>query len=90
MNASLPYLSHRWFAPSLVILAGLLGPWMGTDSTATWVVGGLLFLLLGLPAPWTASRTTTRWARTPAGAVAVHGSLPVGAWGVCAALCGGA
>ena len=49
MNASLPYLSHRWFAPSLMILAGLLGPWMGTDSTATWVVGGLLFLLLGLP-----------------------------------------
>lgn len=49
MNASLPYLSHRWFAPSLLILAGLLGPWMPSESMVTWVVGGVLFLLLGLP-----------------------------------------
>ena len=49
MNAALPYLSHRWFAPSIVILAGVLGPWMTTHSVWTWAVSGLLFIALGLP-----------------------------------------
>ena len=49
MNAALPYLSHRWFAPSLVVLCAVLGPWMSTDSTLTWMLAGLLFVALGLP-----------------------------------------
>lgn len=49
MNAALPYLSHRWFAPSLVVLCAVLGPWMSTDSTLTWLLAGLLFVALGLP-----------------------------------------
>ena len=49
MNAALPYLSHRWFAPSLVVLCAVLGPWMSTDAALTWVLSGTLFLALGLP-----------------------------------------
>ena len=49
MNAALPYLSHRWFAPSLVVLCAVLGPWMSTDSSLTWLLAGLLFVGLGLP-----------------------------------------
>ena len=49
MNAALPYLSHRWFAPSLVVLCTVLGPWMPTDSPLTWLLAGLLFVALGLP-----------------------------------------
>ena len=49
MNAALPYLSHRWFAPSLVVLCAVLGPWMPTDSSLTWLLAGLLFVALGLP-----------------------------------------
>lgn len=49
MNAALPYLSHRWFAPSLVVLCAVLGPWMSTDSSFTWLLAGLLFVALGLP-----------------------------------------
>ena len=49
MNAALPYLSHRWFAPSLVVLCAVLGPWMSTDSSLTWLLAGLLFVALGLP-----------------------------------------
>ena len=49
MNAALPYLSHRWFAPSLVVLCAVLGPWMPTDSPLTWLLAGLLFVALGLP-----------------------------------------
>lgn len=49
MNAALPYLSHRWFAPSLVVLCAVLGPWMSTDSPLTWLLAGLLFVSLGLP-----------------------------------------
>ena len=49
MNAALPYLSHRWFAPSLVVLCAVLGPWMSTDSSLTWLLAGLLFVAMGLP-----------------------------------------
>ncbi|MEC7693748.1 MAG: beta-carotene 15,15'-dioxygenase, Brp/Blh family [Bacteroidota bacterium] len=49
MNAALTYLSHPWFAPSLVVLCAVLGPWMSTDSTSTWLLAGLLFVALGLP-----------------------------------------
>lgn len=49
MNAALPYLSHRWFAPSLVVLCAVLGPWMHTDSAWTWGISILLFVTLGLP-----------------------------------------
>ena len=49
MNAALPYLSHRWFAPSLVVLCAVLGPWMPTDSPLTWGLAALLFVALGLP-----------------------------------------
>lgn len=49
MNAALPYLSHRWFAPSLVVICAVLGPWMHDGSLLTWLVSGLLFVALGLP-----------------------------------------
>ena len=49
MNAALPYLSHRWFAPSLVVLCAVLGPWMTTDSALTWLLAIVLFVALGLP-----------------------------------------
>ena len=49
MNAALPYLSHRWFAPSLVVLCAVLGPWMTTDSALTWLLAVVLFVALGLP-----------------------------------------
>lgn len=49
MNAALPYLSHRWFAPSLVVICAVLGPWMSTESWLTWTIAGLLFVGLGLP-----------------------------------------
>ena len=49
MNAALPYLSHRWFAPSLLVLCAVLGPWMSTDSSLTWLLAGLLFVAMGLP-----------------------------------------
>ena len=49
MNATLPYLSHRWFAPSIVVLCAVLGPWMTTDSVVTWILAILLFVMLGLP-----------------------------------------
>ena len=49
MNAALPYLSHRWFAPSLVVFCAVLGPWMTTDSALTWLLAIVLFVALGLP-----------------------------------------
>ena len=49
MNAALPYLSHRWFAPSLVVLCAVLGPWMTTESALTWLLAVVLFVALGLP-----------------------------------------
>ena len=49
MNAALPYLSHRWFAPRLVVLCAVLGPWMTTDSALTWLLAVVLFVALGLP-----------------------------------------
>lgn len=49
MNTALPYLSHRWFAPSLVVFCAVIGPWMHSDSIWTWAVSGLLFMALGLP-----------------------------------------
>ena len=49
MNAALPYLSHRWFAPCLLIAASLLGPYMTDDAMWTWAVAAVLFVLMGLP-----------------------------------------
>jgi Brp/Blh family beta-carotene 15,15'-monooxygenase len=49
MNAALPYLSHRWFAPGMLLVAALIGPWMTSESPWTWAIVALLFCGLGIP-----------------------------------------